>query len=212
MTVYSYVVANDGGFAPNPFHGFCTLACCKPLIRRKAKPGDLIVGLASGGKRVVYAMRVSEVMSIASYWSDRRFRKKRPTGESKEARYGDNIYQPIGGGAFKRQHNAIHRERDKKHDLSGDNVLVARRFAYFGSRTRTLPNGLSFLAVGRGHRSRFTAKQIGSVERWFDKLPQGQHSKPTLWTTDEEKKLAQRRCDDPTCDAHACRPLVLACD
>ena len=30
MTLYSYIVKHDNGFAPNPFHGFCTLACCKP--------------------------------------------------------------------------------------------------------------------------------------------------------------------------------------
>lgn len=32
--LYSYVVATDSGFAPNPFFGVCTLACCKPAIRR----------------------------------------------------------------------------------------------------------------------------------------------------------------------------------
>ena len=37
MTLYSYTVAADTGFAPNPFHGFCTLACCKPGIRRTAQ-------------------------------------------------------------------------------------------------------------------------------------------------------------------------------
>jgi len=36
MKVYSYIVAYDSGFAPNPFHGICTLACCKPTIRRTA--------------------------------------------------------------------------------------------------------------------------------------------------------------------------------
>ena len=28
------MVATDTGFAPNPFFGVCTLACCKPVIRR----------------------------------------------------------------------------------------------------------------------------------------------------------------------------------
>lgn len=32
--LYSYVVSTDSGFAPNPFFGVCTLACCKPAIRR----------------------------------------------------------------------------------------------------------------------------------------------------------------------------------
>lgn len=32
--LFSYIVATDSGFAPNPFFGLCTLACCKPGIRR----------------------------------------------------------------------------------------------------------------------------------------------------------------------------------
>lgn len=44
MTLYSYVVAHDFGFAPNPFDGLCTLATCKPDIRKKAAVGDYIVG------------------------------------------------------------------------------------------------------------------------------------------------------------------------
>jgi len=39
--LYSYIVKTDTGFAPNPFHGFCTLACCKPIMRRKIR--DYIV-------------------------------------------------------------------------------------------------------------------------------------------------------------------------
>ena len=45
MNIYSYVVTHDTGFAPNPFHGYCTLACCKPRIRSRAAVGDWVVGL-----------------------------------------------------------------------------------------------------------------------------------------------------------------------
>ena len=34
MVIYEYVMTDDTGFAPNPFYGICTLACCKPVIRR----------------------------------------------------------------------------------------------------------------------------------------------------------------------------------
>ena len=46
--LFVYVIARDFGFAPNPFHGVCTLATCKPGIRRSAKVGDWILGV--GGK------------------------------------------------------------------------------------------------------------------------------------------------------------------
>ena len=72
--MYSYVVARDYGFAPNPFHGFCTLATCKPEIRRTAHVGDWIVGTGSKKKgrdaHVVYAMRVTEKMTFNAYWRD----------------------------------------------------------------------------------------------------------------------------------------------
>lgn len=38
--LYAYAITRDLGFAPNPFHGFCTLATCKPGIRKTAKVGD----------------------------------------------------------------------------------------------------------------------------------------------------------------------------
>ena len=61
--IYSYKLSRDYGFAPNPFHGICTLATCKPQIRKGAQVGDLIIGCGSKelkmqGK-IIFAMRVS---------------------------------------------------------------------------------------------------------------------------------------------------------
>ena len=100
--VYSYCVARDYGFAPNPFYGFCTLATCKPIIRRKASVGDFIVGtgskeLGQQGK-LVYAMRVSEAMSLDEYWADLRFQVKKPNlAGSLKKRFGDNVYHSANG-------------------------------------------------------------------------------------------------------------------
>lgn len=41
MRVYSYVMIADNGFAPNPYYGICTLACCKPRIRKGV--GDYVI-------------------------------------------------------------------------------------------------------------------------------------------------------------------------
>ena len=40
--LFTYVIPNDGGFAPNPFIGVCTLNCCKPVIRRTTQKGDWV--------------------------------------------------------------------------------------------------------------------------------------------------------------------------
>jgi len=95
MKVYSYVVARDYGFAPNPFFGYCTLATCKPVIRRVARAGDWIVGTGSAehGRQdyIVFAMRVTEVEAFDDFWEDPRFKRKRPNlrGSNKQA-FGDN--------------------------------------------------------------------------------------------------------------------------
>ena len=77
MRLYSYVVARDFGFAPNPFGGTCTLATCKPDIRQRAVVGDWVVGLTSAADRgvlgLVYVMRVDEVLTYDTYWRDARF-------------------------------------------------------------------------------------------------------------------------------------------
>ena len=49
MRLYVYVVTHDNGFAPNPFHGFCTLATCKAPVRERAEIGDWVLGVGSRG-------------------------------------------------------------------------------------------------------------------------------------------------------------------
>ena len=143
MRVFMYVLATDKGFAPNPFHGWCTLACCKPAIRRRARPGDWVVAITPRrlGNRVAYAMQVEEALSFEGYWADPRFRRKRPHWTARASlvqKRGDNCYEPIGAGQF-RQLRSMHwdhvNDREdgeaKAKDLRG-RVLVGRRFSYFG--------------------------------------------------------------------------------
>src|SRR5687767_10285479 len=95
--VYIYVVARDFGFAPNPFHGYCTLATCKPGIRSKAEVNDWVIGI--GGRRLkatgrcIFAMRVSKRITFNEYWSDPTYRDKKPVRNgSCKMMVGDNIY------------------------------------------------------------------------------------------------------------------------
>ena len=43
QNIYPYCVLQDNGSAPNLFFGVCTLAICKPKIRKSAKIWDRIV-------------------------------------------------------------------------------------------------------------------------------------------------------------------------
>ena len=187
MKVYSYIVRDDSGFAPNPVHGTCTLACCKPSIRRTARRSDIVVGLSKKGERVIYAMQVTAVLGFEEYWTAHP--EKRPVWQSRHRveRRGDNIYEPIGPGEF-RQLPSMHsnpdgteRRKAKAHDLEGEHALVAERFSYFGLGGPALPRELAFLKVGRGHRCRFTPEQVATVTAWFDRLPHGLHGHPSIW-------------------------------
>ena len=177
MTLYSYIVTYDTGFAPNPFFGYCTLVCCKPAIRRSASVGDWIIGLTpkAQGNRVVYFMRVDEKMTIAEYWKDKRFRQKRPQSRGDARRQcGDNIYEPLATGGF-RQLPSFHSngeaedERIKKQDVGGMNALISETFAYYGAKAIPLPSALSPLVAGRHHKSRFSTELLSAFHRFAAK-------------------------------------------
>src|SRR3981081_4702898 len=72
LRLHSYVVARDYGFAPNPFYGICTLATCKPVIRRTAAIDDCVIGTGSKSRgregRLVYVMRMDEILTYDTYW------------------------------------------------------------------------------------------------------------------------------------------------
>src|SRR5690349_11369247 len=95
--VFMYVVDRDFGFAPNPFHGYCTLATCKPRIRKNANVEDWVIGM--GGARLratgrcVYAMRVTEKLTFNEYWANPLYFDKKPVRNgSNKMMVGDNIY------------------------------------------------------------------------------------------------------------------------
>ena len=197
MNLFSYIVASDSGFAPNPFWGYCTLACCKPAIRRTATVGDLIVGLTpkAGGHKIVYIMRITRRMTFAEYWNARGFRRKKPDCQGSERQQlGDNIYCPVTNGTFVQQ-KSRHSEQDKDWDLRGGFVLASDDFVYFGAEAIDLPKRFSRLIVGRGHRkltpeaSAQDAHFIATFNDWFAQLPRGRCGMPRKWLG------RQGRCD-----------------
>ncbi len=196
MRLYTYVVARDFGFAPNPFFGFCTLATCKPKIRSSARVGDWIVGTGSKAYRlagrIVYAMRVCERLSFEEYWIDPRFRLKRPNlkGSVKQA-FGDNIYHRHSKTRRWVQENSHHSYSDGrpnqgnvKHDTQTSSVLISSDFAYWGASGPQIPvrfrgyRGLDVCAQ-RGHKCNFPADLSADFAAWIRSLgPKGYVGEP----------------------------------
>jgi Nucleotide modification associated domain 2 len=152
--LFSYVVDHDLGFAPNPFHGFCTLAHCKfsssgrKNIVESAKYGDWIAGtgglnpLSAGHGKLIYAMRVAERLTLRDYWHDARFFGR-----------ADNL--------------------PKFASCTTRLVLVSKHFFYFGSKSvdvSLIPtSNLShaFEKRGPGFRMDFSEEFITDFAEWL---------------------------------------------
>lgn len=150
MDLFSYVVRYDLGFAPNPFHGWCSLATCHEDFRGRVAVGDWVVGTGSASKgldgRLVYAMQVDEIITFDGYWHDERFTAKRPVRRgSMRQRYGDNIYHRDADGSWM-QSDSRHSHDDGSpndghiaKDTSADAVLLSRDYVYFGRSAPEIP-------------------------------------------------------------------------
>lgn len=190
MKLFSYVVARDYGFAPNPFYGYCTLATCKPRIRALAEKGDWVIGTGAKTKynlsgKLIFAMQVEETMNFDDYWKDQRFFSKRPilNGSLKQI-YGDNIYHSNRGNWIQTDSHHSHNKgrqnrKNINHDTSVNRVLVSKKFVYFGENAISIPKSFrqskaskkDICCPGQGHRI-FPAEAAQSFQKWLEKKEQ----------------------------------------
>ncbi|HET6455801.1 MAG TPA: hypothetical protein VFI02_15465 [Armatimonadota bacterium] len=178
-TLFTYCLRYDDGAAPNPYWGVCTLAVCKPVIRRIAKIGDWIVGTGAVNTRigdisgkVVCAMRVTDKKSMAEYdsFTSASLPGKIPDWQHKDPRQrlGDSIYDFSSGKPIQR--TGVHSVGNMARDLGGRYALLSEHFFYFGDRAVELPPDLQpIVKQGQGHRS---AKN----ECYFDRFVEWIHS------------------------------------
>jgi Nucleotide modification associated domain 2 len=177
-----YVVDRDFGFAPNPFHGYCTLATCKYRIRNKAEVKDWVIGM--GGSRLnatgrcIFAMRVTEKITFNEYWASPTFLDKKPVRNgSRKMMLGDNIYHRFDVVDNKwHQANSHHSNPDGSvnpynldKDTKSDKVLLSRHFFYFGTEAPVVPcdllNAIEY-KNGRNHRV-FDCKIAARLIEWL---------------------------------------------
>jgi len=142
--LYAYSITRDFGFAPNPFHGVCTLATCKPDIRSSATVGDWVLGIGGGNirgasRKCILLMKVTKKISFQEYWSDLVYSIKKPLRNGSRVRMlGDNIYHREANGKWV-QEDSHHSQPDGTinqvnlaRDTKSDNVLISDFFLYFG--------------------------------------------------------------------------------
>jgi hypothetical protein len=205
MKICSYVIKADTGLAPNPFWRFCSLAVCTPNHQNaRLFPGDWIVGNSpvSDGQRLVYAMRVDEVLDFDSYFRDLRFEKKKPNPRGKPvAQAGDNFYFRENG-IWKRLPSRFHNGqsyfyRDLGMDLSGRPVFIAQHYYYFGDKRIAFPGRFSGI-VRRSQGIRYTKGSIASkFIQWLEENHKpGLIGKP-LDQSDHSRECGRMITDSP---------------
>ena len=202
--IHSYVVRYDSGFAPNPFYSYCTLATCKPSIRRSANVGDWVVGSGSNdrsvrrGGHLVYAMRVTEAMTFDEYGRDPRFESKKPyRNGSRKQSCGDNIYFRAAAGVAWQQRDSFHSRSDGSlnpdhvaRDTGVNRVLISNDFVYFGGEGPAFPHelqdqhGRPLCKTGIGLTAFDAAQLVGNLEQWIRNLAvSGYQGAPFEWLT-----------------------------
>jgi len=170
VKLMAYIVRHDSGFSPNPFGGVCTLACCKPAIRRSAEPGDIVIGTGSArhglSGRLIYAMRVRTVLPLQDYWKC--YPSKRPSFETPVKKRGDNIWHRDAFGNWRGIPEALHDERHRDRDLRGRNALISSEFYYFGRNAISIPSEFRLLiATARGHKNTYNSDLLNSFWKWI---------------------------------------------
>lgn len=184
MKLYSYIVARDYGFAPNPFHGYCTIATCKPGIRNKADINDWVIGTGSKqlncqGK-LLFSMKIKEKLLYNNYWNDSRFQNKKPVmnGSFKQM-YGDNIYSYDDDTDNWIQSNSHHshddgseNDRNKSRDLKSKFVLISKEYYYLGQNAISIPrrfraNNDDICLKGQGYKRSFSDVFVDSFINWL---------------------------------------------
>lgn len=207
MNCFRYKVEHDWGFAPNPFYGTLSLATCKADIRKNKNLhiGDWVVGFGSKSMdnlgKLIYAMRVDEILTFDQYYEDPRFQCKKPfIYGSLLQMYGDNVYHTDKSEHPVRryiQDECAHSHNDggfyQEHydrDTKSDNVLLSRKFFYFGDHCIEIPDEFSYIKLNpqniRGNiyytdLQGEDAKILAFVD-WLEReYGQGIHGDPCNW-------------------------------
>ena len=213
LRLFSYKMTHDTGFAPNPFHGVLTLATCKPGIRRTKKKDDWVAGFSSKAlsnhanrlkvdispDALIYLGKIKDVMPIADYYRDELYQCKIPSDEklgSQISCMGDNIYEPSPSepDVYKQVSNPNHkRDDDKRHDVSGKNVLIFSEFYYLGQKGKPIPDDIKISRpegpTGYGYKTDDKNREVTKLIEWVqNNFKAERNGYPCLWEGSQDDK------------------------
>jgi hypothetical protein len=206
--IYFYKLTADNGGAPCVQDSLLSLAICKPMIRMKAQPGDLIFGFAANSlypdNRLIYIARISGRVCNGMYYREFKF-----------ANRGDCIYR-WQNGRFERRKDAKYHaeERNLTRDIGTSpdydraTVLLSNDFRYFGGGgSSEYKSGYPLIRfavelLGQGHR-------VNHPKELPDKLWE---LKQQIWRETHHKIMGKASSDPQGGVSHRSRSCgVVAC-
>ena len=157
MRVFTYKIQGDCGAAPCVENTLWSLAICKPVIRKIAVIGDIIIGISGnklkiGKNKIIFIAEITNVLTIRNYAINH--------SERSDCIYTENL-QLIP--------NKFHNCGSVKTDLGGKNVLLSTNFIYYGNKYISVPEDLSEIIPGRGHQSDKNKPYIENIVNFFIK-------------------------------------------
>jgi hypothetical protein len=210
LGIYSYLLEHDLGLAPNPFGRYCTLAVCKPSIRRSQNLGlgDWVIGTgskaleeATGKKltnKLIYAMKVTDKIPLQTYWDDSRFQYKKPVmNGTLITMFGDNFYHKDENGEWIQEdssHSNFDGSTNSEHlktDTGGNNVLISEHFYYFGDKAPIIPQELIDVCHStQGHKKIIDQQLVINFSNWISSsFRRGVYGNPLNWSEYDQLNL-----------------------
>ena len=202
MEYFSYVVEHDYGLAPNPFGGYCTLAVCKPDIRKNKNLniGDWVIGTGSQKLKklnhLIFAMQLEEKLTFQEYWDDKRFQYKKPVlNGSLVQMYGDNFYHKDSKTQEwvqeKSAHSTVQKEKHLLKDTSSEIVLISQNFYYLGDQCLLIPQEFIEICKQRQGMKYKGLSEVGTkVINWLsENSKNGITGDPNNWKEYDHKQI-----------------------
>lgn len=198
MRLYSYIVKHDTGLAPNPFWDYCTLAVCTPNhMGIKPEKKDWVVGFLSKERenRLLYAMKISEVLCFDGYYKDPRFKKKIPNSRGNwKQRCGDNFYYLNKKGDWVKHQSDFHEDQIEK-DIKHPFVFISEHFYYFGDKAK-IAKGFEPLIINRcGVKCDHDQRLVDKFIRWLNKPCRQPGIQRNAQPLDNPHRNLSKQCD-----------------
>jgi len=135
---YVYRIDHDTGFAPNIEYGICTLSGCKKTTIE------------------IWAKRGSWVIGIGG----------NNTGKPNKLIYAMEVEESLKYPQFRKRYSSKSRYLQRK--KAGTNVLISRKFYYFGDNAIDLPEGLKHIIIDRQGCKCVSDEDLSKLKKYIE--------------------------------------------